>query len=351
MTREGPPASTVSKPVVDAGAYAGEWALFVDWCAATGRTPLPPTSETVLAFLGACPAARATQVRRVAGIDAAARAARLPPLHRSDELRDLLRGRPAHPGREAFTAERIDAALRALPSHGWTQGWFGRRDRALLVLAQQAGLTYRQIARLRAGDVTFTPAGTAVITTGTGPVEIPPAVDVIVCGPCILTRWIRALDLANQPSPRPVAQTVDRASEVTDRAPHRCTNAGPLDHPATAQLPLLPPADQWGAIGVDLRPLSPRSLSTLTREHGHGRHTAHQARPQQRPQPAAVPAPEPQSIAPAARYTAADKSAAWKRRRDDLQRLAGLDRLLDDVDRQAAELERRTKDLLTDPTQ
>ena len=287
MTREGPPASTVNKPVVDAGAYAGEWALFADWCAVTGYPPLPPTSETVLAFLRACPAARATQVRRVAGIDAAARASRLPPLHRSDELRDLLRGRPAHPGRETFTTEQIHTALRALPSHGWTQGWFGRRDRALLVLAQQAGMPYRQIARLRAGDVTFTPTGAAVITTPTGSVEIPPAGDVTVCGPCILARWIRALDLANQPSPRPVAETIDGTKPVTGRSPHRCTTPLPAQHPTTAQLPLLPPADQWGAIDVDVQPLTPRSLSALTRGHGHGhgQHTPHQARPQQRPQP------------------------------------------------------------------
>jgi len=35
--------------------------------------------------------------------------------------------------------EAVEAALRGLPSHGWTQGMFGRRDRCLLVLSQLAG--------------------------------------------------------------------------------------------------------------------------------------------------------------------------------------------------------------------
>ena len=64
---------------------------------------------------------------------------------------------PAHP-------ERVAAALRGLPSHGWTAGMFGRRDRALLVLSQLAGLSYTRIATLTAGDVTVHD-GTAAIST------------------------------------------------------------------------------------------------------------------------------------------------------------------------------------------
>ena len=40
-------------------------------------------------------------------------------------------------------SEQVVAALRGLPSHGWTRGMFGRRDRCLLVLSELAGVPYR----------------------------------------------------------------------------------------------------------------------------------------------------------------------------------------------------------------
>ena len=57
--------------------------------------------------------------------------------------------------RQSFTPEQVEAALRILPSHGWTSGWTGRRDRALLVLSQMAGLSYANIAELTVGNVTI----------------------------------------------------------------------------------------------------------------------------------------------------------------------------------------------------
>src|SRR6478736_6092767 len=83
--------------------YAATWSLFTDWCAVTGHRELP-----------ADPAA-------------------------------------------------VDAALLGLPSHGWTQGMFGRRDRCLLVLSQIAGVPYRHLATLTVGDVTVAD-GTVTIT-------------------------------------------------------------------------------------------------------------------------------------------------------------------------------------------
>ena len=49
--------------------------------------------------------------------------------------------------------EAMDAALRGLPSHGWTAGMLGRRDRCLLVLSQLAGVPYRHLATLTPGDI------------------------------------------------------------------------------------------------------------------------------------------------------------------------------------------------------
>ncbi len=61
--------------------------------------------------------------------------------------------------------ETVVAALRGLPSHGST-GMFGRRDRALLVLSQLAGVPYRHLAALTAGHIAI--AGVATIRSPAG---------------------------------------------------------------------------------------------------------------------------------------------------------------------------------------
>src|SRR6478736_4702206 len=74
-------------------------------------------------------------------------------------------GRPTGEPRQipVETEAAVEAALRALPSHGWTQGMFGRRDRCLLVLSQLAGVPYKHLATLTAGDVTVI-EGVATVT-------------------------------------------------------------------------------------------------------------------------------------------------------------------------------------------
>jgi hypothetical protein len=49
--------------------------------------------------------------------------------------------------------DQVVTALRGLPSHGWTRGMFGRRDRCLLVLSQLAGMPYKELATLTIGGV------------------------------------------------------------------------------------------------------------------------------------------------------------------------------------------------------
>jgi hypothetical protein len=61
----------------------------------------------------------------------------------------------AQPSRQDLDSAQMEVALRWLPSHGWNIGWFGGRDRALLVLAQ-VGVPYRRIAALPAGGITLT---------------------------------------------------------------------------------------------------------------------------------------------------------------------------------------------------
>src|SRR5664280_2634583 len=135
-------------------AYAGDWALFTDHCAVTGSPALPADPRTVVEFLSSCPAAPATRRRRVAAVDHHHTGAGHPKPGESVAVRAAL-GRPTGEPFQPTERDRdaVEAALRGLPSHGWTQGMFGRRDRCLLVLSQLAGVPYRHLSRLTAGDV------------------------------------------------------------------------------------------------------------------------------------------------------------------------------------------------------
>ncbi|HEY5844357.1 MAG TPA: hypothetical protein VIU87_23375, partial [Mycobacterium sp.] len=50
------------------GRYRHDWQLFLDWCAATDNVALPTDPDTVIAFLDAHPATRATHRRRLTAI-------------------------------------------------------------------------------------------------------------------------------------------------------------------------------------------------------------------------------------------------------------------------------------------
>src|SRR5664279_3785059 len=135
-------------------AYASDWALFTDHCAVNGSRALPADPHTVVDFLDSCRAAPATRRRRVAAIDHHHTAAGYQRRGESVLVRAAL-GRPTGAPFEPTKGDRdaVEAALRGLPSHGWTQGMFGRRDRCLVLLSQLAGVPYRHLATLTAGDV------------------------------------------------------------------------------------------------------------------------------------------------------------------------------------------------------
>src|SRR5664280_2211258 len=115
-------------------AYASDWALFIDHCAVNGLQPLPADPQTVVEFLSSCPAAPATRRRRVVAIDHHHAGAGYQRPGESAVVRAAL-GRPTGEPFQPTDGNRdaVQAALRGLPSHGWTAGMFGRRDRALLV--------------------------------------------------------------------------------------------------------------------------------------------------------------------------------------------------------------------------
>ena len=94
-------------------------------------------------------------------------------------------GEPFHPTDRDKDA--VDVALRGLPSHGWTQGMFGRRDRCLLVLSQLAGVPYQHLAALTAGDISIAD-GLATIRSSAGEWTLRPANEAILCGACAVVR-------------------------------------------------------------------------------------------------------------------------------------------------------------------
>lgn len=180
------------------------------------------------------------------------------------------------PLEQGLTRRQVEAALCALPSRGWNEGWTGRRDRAVLVLSQLAGLSPDCVAALKVGDISVSD-GVASIRTPAGTVTLERADDDRICGPCALVRWIRALDLtAVYPNGRVVAAVIARAAPVTANSPHLCEGVLAVSD-STCEMALLPTTDQWGpfaVVGASATPVASAALRStvdaLPRQRGGG---------------------------------------------------------------------------------
>ena len=166
----------------------------------------------------------------------------------------------------------VQEVLRAVPSHGWV----GRRDRALLVLSQLAGLSYREMAELNTTDVSIT-GGTATIRTPTASVTLESVEDAVLCGPCALARWLHLLDMTlSYPNSTVPAAILARGATLVSESPHACQTALPTEN--RRQVSLLPAVDPWGI----LAPVSGRRLprqhrsaaTTATIDPWHDRHAS-----------------------------------------------------------------------------
>jgi hypothetical protein len=135
--------------------------------------------------------------------------------------------------------------LSGVPSHGWV----GRRDRALLVLGQLAGLSYPQIADLTAADVSVT-GGTAMIRTRTTTVILERSEGTALCGPCALARWLHLLDMTViYPHDCVAAAVLARSAPLIGGSPHAClTDPHPDQAIRVQHLALLPAVDPWGIL-------------------------------------------------------------------------------------------------------
>src|SRR5664279_2305025 len=223
---------------------------------------------------------------------------------------------------------------------------FGRRDRCLLVLSQLAGVPYKHLAALTAGDIHV--MGVATIRSAAGEWTIGANRDVVLCGSCAVTRWLKILNLAvTKPSTKTMARALKRAKAIDHRSPHVCLS-GPVLGEATRGVPLLPPIDQWGYEPFPLQPLTPHSLSRRTRELLAGDLGTHRNLPVDPDPDPETTAPESQPVTapPARAYGAAEVAAAMEHRRRELEHLAGITDVLTDVERRADELNRRAAELV-----
>ena len=325
--------------------YAQDWALFTDWCAATGTRALPAAPDTMLRFLTACPATRSTQRCRVAAIDHHHAGAGMAkpgesPLVRAALGRPLPDQGPAPP----VMPDPVAAALHGLPSHGWTQGMFGRRDRCLLVLSQLAGVPYQVLSALTIGDIAIA-NGAATVATRTDAWTVVPDPDPVLCGPCAITRWLRVVDLAvTKITAGTVAAAVDKANPVTNQSVHLCRSTRPVNQ-ATLVVPVFSSINQWGALPFPLHRLTPHSLSRRARDLLAGNLGAHRHLPVDTTgtiEPVTPAGP----VVKRTVYSKADHQRAWARRRADLTDVAGVEDLLKEVDARAKDLEMRTATIL-----
>jgi len=155
--------------------------------------------------------------------------------------------RPTPPADPA-TQHRVEAALRALPSHSWV----GRRDRALLVLSHHAGIPYREIAGLTRADVAVCDSA-AIINTRAGALMLQPQPDGRLCGPCGLARWMHVLDLTVVYSHAVITAILARSVPITARSPHLCEGKTSRTDDLAPGL-LFPPIDPWGGFPVPSGP-------------------------------------------------------------------------------------------------
>ena len=254
---------------------------------------------------------------------------------------------PTEPTRAPINPGQVELAMRLLASTGWIGGLFGRRDRALLTMVAHTRMPYRQIAELTVGHLHIA-AGVATITDMYGAEHLIESDESpVLCGPCALARWRRLLDITVAKKARMSEFLTQKAKGVTENSHHPCRAPQPIDS-KTLVVSLFPPINQWGHLAVQIRPLSPRSVSRLARQAETGL-AAHRAVPvdeltalfgdssAQTPETSVPPVPVPRPVW--------DWAAANEKKKAAIAALAPLTDVLDDIDARIDKLAARARDL------
>jgi hypothetical protein len=246
------------------------WALFADWCDATGHVALPAQPETLAEFLADHPARVTTHRRRVAAINSVHRHSGLPEPGRAHAVHAALVTRRVH--RLQVIADALDECIRGLPVSGWPQGLFGRRD-ALILSLVRAGLTYTEIAALRRGDLRQRGHELVIASRrrwrlgpGDGPTDHSPL--------AVYARWARVQAVLDGfPSIRMLRSYFDGPAAGEGTPPVRALGTAAVGEPLMVSI------DRWGYTPLRPTPLSEQSIAAITRAHLSGQAPAHRGRP------------------------------------------------------------------------
>ncbi|NKS56280.1 hypothetical protein GS504_01455 [Rhodococcus hoagii] len=325
-------------------AYRLDWARFSDWATAFARTALPAHPVTLALYLDTNPAARATHRRWVTSVNAVHRAHGLDEPGRADRVRMLLRPHLFH-----GTDERRSGALelvRTIPVSGWPQGFFGRRDALIVMLATYAGLSYTELRELDRGMVRGRADGLYI--AGRDPLPSPTHCDPAWTPSAVWARWAHLQSVADRyPGTRSMVSAMSRGLlDVRFDDGH---------FPAVPEVdsrqdgPLFRPIDRWGHTPFGRARLSAQAIGQIVRSHLNGTAPAHSTSlprawdPGYRPTPTAPPPPPPVE---APRGPVLDYDTAIARRREGLAELAEASSALDEVNDKADELMQRLLELL-----
>lgn len=297
--------------------YRHDWALFVDWCAATDHSPVPAGPETLALFLREHPAAIGTQRRRVSAINAVHTAGGHQPPGRSETVRRRIDAARAQ--RLGRTAALLHQMAAQVPTTGWPVGLFGRRDALLLVLAA-TGMRFTDLTRLRRGDVTVDADTLVAITRDGECFRLPP--DPGTGGNpavVIFQRWAE------------IHAFLDEHHSTDLLRQHLLDPGDVVQEPLTgrrSRQPLLCPIDRWGHLPYG-EPMTPQSVSALVRAYLSDRAPVRKVLPVRSPDKTATRV-EPEITLDRSYY---DRGTAARRR--DHQDLEDLADVFDEIDARA----------------
>lgn len=243
MTNEAQPATSPGERRTPSDCQgAPYWALYADWCAATGRDPATTGWADLAVFLTDLPASVLVQQHRLRAIRP-----RLG-LGHGGLPRPIARVRP----RVGPAWASYPEALTALRHEWWPDGVAARRDALLIVLIAH-GMTRTRLARLRPRQVSVFPQ---VIVDD---LVLPQHRDPALCARCALTRWLQILHAYRDRSGRDIEELLT-TSRAHARPRHDCLEDVGEGWRSVPRL--LPAIDQHGALHLG-PPLTPRALTGI----------------------------------------------------------------------------------------
>ncbi len=204
--------------------YAGEWALFCDYTAATRQPALPTTTAVLLGFLATMPARPATQARRVRAIAAA---------HRRDGhlLARPDTGPAAAPPAPLRRRPDAELMIASCPTRGWPAGLAGRRDAFLIVLTEVLDYTHTAARALHPSDITIATDPSEPPVMRVEDRQVPDGYNPRTCPTCTVARWLDILGVADGLG-RGSARTTLAAAHAPTAASR--TSTLPADRPGGA---------------------------------------------------------------------------------------------------------------------